>query len=51
MPFKSQAQRGYMYATNPAMAKRWSKETPNEGKLPNKVAARKKALMKKVGSK
>lgn len=51
MPFKSQAQRKFMYATDPAMAKRWSKETPNEGKLPNKVAARKKALMKKVGGK
>ena len=51
MPFKSQAQRKYMYATMPHTAEKWSKETPNQGKLPNKVEARKKALMKKVGSK
>jgi hypothetical protein len=36
MPFKSQQQRKWMYATKPAMAKRWEKETP-KGKLPHKV--------------
>jgi hypothetical protein len=37
MPFKSQKQRGFMYANNPEMAKRWEKETPKGKKLPNKV--------------
>lgn len=36
MPFKSQAQRGWMHANKPAMAKRWEKETP-KGKLPAKA--------------
>ena len=36
MPFKSQAQRAWMHANHPAMAKRWEKETP-KGKLPRHV--------------
>jgi len=36
MPFKSQAQRGFMYAKHPEIAKRWEKETP-AGKLPEHV--------------
>lgn len=36
MPFRSQAQRAWMYANKPAMAKRWQSETP-KGKLPKKV--------------
>lgn len=32
MPFKSEAQRRWMYANHPEMAKRWEKET--NGKLP-----------------
>jgi hypothetical protein len=36
MPFKSQAQRAFMYATKPEMAKEWEKETPKK-KLPKKV--------------
>ena len=35
MPFRSQAQRKWMYANKPAMAKRWEKETPKK-KLPKK---------------
>jgi hypothetical protein len=27
-----------MYARHPGIAKRWSKEYPNQGKLPEKVA-------------
>jgi hypothetical protein len=42
MPFKSEAQKGWMYANKPEMAKRWQKETP-KGKLP---ARAKKGLMK-----
>ena len=37
MPFKSQAQRRFMYATDPEMAKRWEKDTPKGRKLPDKV--------------
>jgi hypothetical protein len=37
MPFKSQAQRAFMYAKHPAIAKRWSAEYPNQGKLPEKL--------------
>jgi hypothetical protein len=36
MPLKSQAQRGWMWANKPAMAKRWEKETP-KGPLPKHV--------------
>jgi len=38
MPFKSDAQRRWMYANHPAMAKRWQKETP-KGDLPEKVSS------------
>jgi hypothetical protein len=41
MPFKSKAQRGWMYANEPQMAKRWEKETPKGKKLPARVAKRK----------
>lgn len=37
MPFKSQAQKGWMYATHPEMAKQWQEETPKGKKLPKKV--------------
>lgn len=30
MPFESQAQRGWMYANHPAMAKRWEAHTPKK---------------------
>ena len=52
MPFKSKAQRGYLFATNPALAKKFSKETPKGKKLPahaNKVTARKTALSRMAG--
>lgn len=42
MPFKSEAQRGYMYANHPKIAKRWSAEYPNQGKLPRHVGKVKK---------
>lgn len=50
MPFKSDAQRRWMFSQHPAMAKRWAKETP-KGNLPERVAARKSALTKKLGGK
>jgi hypothetical protein len=37
MPFKSQAQRKWMYANEPKMAERWEKETPKGTQLKKKV--------------
>ena len=37
MPFKSQAQRRFLYATNPKVAKKFSKHTPAGTKLPDRV--------------
>jgi len=37
MPFKSKAQKGWMYANKPGMAKRWQKETPKGKKLPKRA--------------
>ena len=49
MPFKSQAQRKFMYAKHPGIAKKWSKEYPNQGKLPKHVKrSLKKAKYKKA---
>lgn len=36
MPFKSKAQRKWMHANKPAMAKKWESETPKGKKLPDK---------------
>jgi hypothetical protein len=36
-PFKSQAQRKWMYANDPKMAKRWAKHTPKGKRLPRRV--------------
>ena len=41
MPFKSEAQRRWMYANKPEMAKRWESETPS-GKLPDRVKEKEK---------
>ena len=37
MPFQSQAQRGFMYAKHPKIAKRFEEETPKDAKLPEHV--------------
>lgn len=37
MPFKSSAQRRKLFATNPAVAKKFAAETPKGKKLPEKV--------------
>jgi hypothetical protein len=42
MPFKSQAQRRKLYATNPAVAKKFEAETPKGAKLPERVKPKKK---------
>lgn len=41
MPFKSQAQLGWMFANHPEMAKRWAKHTPDIKKLPKKAPKKK----------
>ena len=41
MPFKSNAQRRYLYANEPAIAKRFAKETPKGKKLPERVKKKK----------
>ena len=41
MPFKSKAQRKWMHANKPDMAKRWEKETPKGKRLPEKKGKRK----------
>lgn len=38
MPFESKAQRGFMFAKHPEIAKRWAKETPKDAKLPEHKA-------------
>ena len=37
MPFKSEAQKGWMYSNKPKMAKEWQAHTPKGTKLPTKV--------------
>lgn len=44
MPFKSQAQRGWMYANHPKMAKEWEVETPDE-----KLSQKKKKKKERKG--
>lgn len=38
MPFKSTAERGFLYANHPDIAKRFQAETPKGTKLPHYVA-------------
>lgn len=47
MPFRSEAQRKWMFATHPEMAKRWAAETPKVKRLPVKVKKRKAATRPK----
>ena len=37
MPFKSKAQRVYLWANNPKVAKEFAKKTPKGKKLPKRV--------------
>jgi hypothetical protein len=48
MPFKSEAQRSYMFANMPEMAKQWQAETPKGKKLPGHM---KKKKTKRKGKK
>jgi len=47
MPFESEAQRRFMHAVSPGLAKEFEKKTPKGKKLPKKKAAPKKLLIKK----
>jgi hypothetical protein len=51
MPFKSDAQRRFMYAQHPGVAKRWERHTPKGKKLParKKEAAQDRRQAFKVG--
>lgn len=40
MPFKSQAQRKYLFANNPKVAKEFAKHTPKGAKLPEHVKSK-----------
>lgn len=42
MPFKSEAQKKWMFANEPKMAKKWADHTPKSKKLPKKVKKAKK---------
>lgn len=42
MPFKSKAQRGWLYANEPEVAKKFQEHTPKGTKLPEKVKKKKK---------
>lgn len=37
MPFKSEAQRRFLYAKRPDVARRWEEETPTGRRLPRKL--------------
>lgn len=44
MPFKSIAQRGFMFANHPGIARRFAAETPKGAKLPKHVSHSKPVL-------
>ena len=46
MPFKSEAQRGYLWANEPEVAREFESMTPKGKKLPKKVKKKKKAMKK-----
>lgn len=47
MPFKSEAQRKYLFANEPIIAERWAREYPNQGKLPLHVKKKKSKKKKR----
>jgi hypothetical protein len=49
MPFQSEAQRRFMYAKHPEIARRWSAEYPNQGPLPARVKVTNALVKRKVG--
>jgi hypothetical protein len=51
MPFKSEAQRRYLWSQEPEVAARFAKETPKNAKLPMHVADKQRAAFKQAKSK
>jgi len=53
MPFASKAQQGYLFATNPKVARRFAKDTPKSAykNLPEKVKKKKRGKFQEVASK
>lgn len=45
MPFKSEAQRKYLYAKEPKVAAKFAKETPRNAKLPARARKKKSSLL------
>lgn len=46
MPFVSKAQKGYLYANHPEIAKEYQKATPKGAKLPEHIKPKGKAKKK-----
>lgn len=46
MPFKSEAQRKFMYKNHPEIAERWSKEEGSGGELPKRIHPKKKGMQR-----
>jgi hypothetical protein len=42
MPFKSEAQKRFMFANQPEVAKRWAEKYGSQGDLPERVAPKRK---------
>jgi hypothetical protein len=45
MPFRSEAQRRYLYSQEPEVAKKWRKKYGPQTNLPERVAKKKKGLL------
>ena len=50
MPFKSQAQRGFLYAVHPDIAKEFEAATPKGAKLPKKIGTSKTKKTRSLAS-
>lgn len=48
MPFKSEAQRKFLFAKHPKIAKKFAKITPKEKKLPKKLKKSNNEKSKKI---
>jgi hypothetical protein len=46
MPFKSKAQRAFLYAKHPAVAAEFQKHTPKDAKLPDRLHEAASAMLK-----
>ena len=48
MPFKSEAQKKFLYVNHPEIAERWSKHTSDNAKLPERVSQAPRKKQKRV---